>query len=721
MIFRQLQKYMQPEKEQRFQARIGLLAPFQEADLPERKLRFWQMVGPGAILVGLSIGAGEIIVWPRIVAEYGASMVWAAVVGVFLQLWINFEVGRWTIATGESIYTGFARAWWGFAPLFILLNILGWLAPGWGRASGLALKALLVGPTGFGSDTFWTAITFGLVALLLFGPKVIYQSVEKTIELLVVIVTVGLLLVAVAVGTGEAWAELLRGVVHVGYKNPNMTVKAFFIALVFAGAGGTANLFYTFYLRDKRIGMGARVPELLNPLRGRVEKIPSTGFRFLESAENASRFRAWFDYVKKDQVLFFFGLNSFTILLFIFGSLVVLHPAKILPEPGTLIWDQAGILGAVWGQPGRIIFLLVGVATLFSTQMALVDGVSRSIADILYVNVPAAQKRDLSWWYLLVASLWMVTGCGITYFMEAQGVSELGFLFNAGYMGGFAMAVYVPLILYINHRFLPKAARPGMVCSVAMSLATLVYVGFAVLCVVWEVQAARTPPPPGLDALVLTEETAPPGWTLQTQEEHPARLPGHLEPKLQAQLKASRLQEWKAHGRKVQLSYLAFKGLDPRVRAQNRLMSALKAPSTVAAKGNLLLVIETSESERVPEVLAAWKLQGLERIKLRPSGVAATFRWRQDETGGPVDLAEAAERYGVRIVASARQELTVADERVEVVYLEAGDETGADRIEAQEAASPNGAQVLRRDKVIILLHGSPTGLQAVIKGWEKRE
>lgn len=697
----------------------GALAPFRTADLPDRTLRFWQMAGPGAVLVGLSIGAGEIIVWPRIVAEYGASMVWAAVVGVFLQLWINFEVGRWTVATGESIYTGYARAWRGFAALFILFNILGWLAPGWGRASGLALKALLVGPTGFGSDAFWTTITFGLVALLLFGPKVIYQSVEKTVELLVVTVTVGLILVAIAVGTGDTWVELLRGVVHIGYKNPNMTVKAFFIALVFAGAGGTANLFYTFYLRDKRIGMGARVPELLNPLRGRVEKIPSTGFRFPDSGENVSRFRAWFDYVKKDQMLFFFGLNSFTILLFIFGSLAVLHPDKILPEQGSLIWDEATILGTVWGQPGRILFLLVGVATLFSTQLALVDGVSRSISDILYVNLPAAQKRDLSWWYLLVASLWMVAGCVLTYFMEARGISELGFLFNAGYMGGFAMAVYVPLTLYINYRFLPRPARPGPVCTAAMAVAAAVYGGFAICSIVWEVQEARAPRPPGLEALMLTARTAPPGWRLQGEESPAGNLPAPLDPKLQAQLKASRTQEWEVQGSQVRLSYLAFKDLDARVRAENRFRSSLPPPSTVAAKGNVLLIVETTAAGRAPEALAAWKLEGLERLRLRPCSATAAFQWVQDETGGPVDLAEAAERYGVQVVALARQEVRLAGKPVTVTYLEAGDEAGAGRVEARESASPASMSVLRRGRVIILLRGSPEGVRTVIKEWER--
>lgn len=163
----------------------GIFRPlddFKVRDLPERKLPFWKLAGPGAILVGLSIGAGEIIIWPRIVAEFGSSMVWAAILGIFLQLWINFEIGRWTISTGETVYTGYSRVWRGFAPLFVGLTVFSWIAPGWGRASGLALKALIVGPAGAGSDAFWTVITFAGVATVLFGPKLIYQSVERTVE-----------------------------------------------------------------------------------------------------------------------------------------------------------------------------------------------------------------------------------------------------------------------------------------------------------------------------------------------------------------------------------------------------------------------------------------------------------------------------------------------------------------------------------------------------------
>lgn len=467
-----------------------MFAPLDERevrDLPERKASFWRMAGPGAILVGLSIGAGEIVIWPRIVAQYGGSMVWAAVLGVFLQMWVNLEIARWTIATGETVYTGLARVWRGLGPVFILLTVLAWLAPGWARASGLALKALLVGPEGFGSDTFWTVVTFAAVALILFGPKVAYMAVERTVEILVVVVTLGLILVAFAVGTAEAWEELGAGILNVGHREPGMSVKELFIAIVFAGAGGTANLFYSFYLRDKGIGMGARVPTLQNPLRGRTEAIPSAGYTFGDDEENASRFQSWWTYIKQDQALFFWGLNTVTILLFIFGALAVLRPEGVVPAAGSLIWDEAAILEGVWGSAGRVLFLLVGLATLFSTQLAVLDGVARSVADIVWTNFSAARARPVNWWYLVVAGVWIVAGCAITWVMENAGVSELGFLFNAAYMGGFAMAIYVPLNLYMNHRFLPRAARPGIVCTAMAGLAGAVYVGFALACLWWEV------------------------------------------------------------------------------------------------------------------------------------------------------------------------------------------------------------------------------------------
>jgi len=82
----------------------------------------------------------------------------------------------------------------------------------------------------------------------------------------------------------------------------------------------------------------------------------------------------------------------------------------------------------------------------------------------------------------------MVFGVVITYVLEKYGVSDLGFLFNTGYVGGFAMAIYVPLLLWINLRYLPKSARPGWFNIVMVGITAIIYIGFALFCLHGELQ-----------------------------------------------------------------------------------------------------------------------------------------------------------------------------------------------------------------------------------------
>ena len=51
---------------------------YEPADIPEKPHGFFRLVGPGAVLVGLAVGAGELIVWPIMTARYGAAIALAA-------------------------------------------------------------------------------------------------------------------------------------------------------------------------------------------------------------------------------------------------------------------------------------------------------------------------------------------------------------------------------------------------------------------------------------------------------------------------------------------------------------------------------------------------------------------------------------------------------------------------------------------------------------------
>ena len=72
-------------------------------------------LGPSILLLGLSLGSGEFVLWPYITYKFGFVVFWACMVGVLTQYFINMEIERWTLATGETAVTGFCRQWSGWA------------------------------------------------------------------------------------------------------------------------------------------------------------------------------------------------------------------------------------------------------------------------------------------------------------------------------------------------------------------------------------------------------------------------------------------------------------------------------------------------------------------------------------------------------------------------------------------------------------------------------
>ncbi|MCO1660890.1 Nramp family divalent metal transporter [Pseudonocardia sp. S2-4] len=67
------------------------------------------MTGASVIILATAIGSGEMILWPYITSQIGFIFMWAAVVGFAIQFFLNMEIERYTLATGESAITGFTR------------------------------------------------------------------------------------------------------------------------------------------------------------------------------------------------------------------------------------------------------------------------------------------------------------------------------------------------------------------------------------------------------------------------------------------------------------------------------------------------------------------------------------------------------------------------------------------------------------------------------------
>ena len=202
-----------------------LLPPLKYRDLPE-PIAWRRMVGPSIILAGLALGSGEFILWPKIVHSLGFVFFWACLLGVFTQFFINLEIERWTLATGESAITGFCRLSRQWSWIFLIMNIVPWAWPGWATGS-----AQLINWTVFGRETlnadgtaahsmdFTAPIAIALLLLagvvLTSGP-VVYNTVERLQTWLVGTILILVAIIGVCVIRWDAVVALGHGLWNFG-------------------------------------------------------------------------------------------------------------------------------------------------------------------------------------------------------------------------------------------------------------------------------------------------------------------------------------------------------------------------------------------------------------------------------------------------------------------------------------------------------------------------
>ena len=87
---------------------LGKLAPLKLAAMPTFA-GMLKYIGPGIVWAGLAQGSGELIWWPYLTAKYGAAFIGLLIPAALMQFWVNVEIARYTIMTGENALTGFSR------------------------------------------------------------------------------------------------------------------------------------------------------------------------------------------------------------------------------------------------------------------------------------------------------------------------------------------------------------------------------------------------------------------------------------------------------------------------------------------------------------------------------------------------------------------------------------------------------------------------------------
>ena len=435
------------------------LPPVEYRDLPEAP-PIKGVVGPSILLLGLSIGSGEFILWPYITYQFGFAVFWACMVGVTTQYFINMEIERWTLATGETTITGFCRLWKHWSWVFLICNVLPWIWPGWASGAATLLTWEIGG--GEGVRALYAILSLLAVGLALTLGPVVYHTVERIQRVLVAIVFLFMGIIFFLVVKWSHVTDMARGIANVGYIPPDMELPLLLGALAFAGAGGTMNLVQSDYVRDKGYAMGKYIGRLTSPMTGKEEVVEGIGYHFPRTEANLSRWKAWWKLANREHLVGFYLLSVLSLMLL---SLISYSTARHTPGLGggiEFIRAEGDFIAASYGVVFRHAFLWMGIAILLTTELGLLDACARISTNIIKVNWLRRNERwtDSRIYYLL---LWGQIGLGCAIMLLGlviPGLSQpLLLLVLSASLNGGVMLLYSVLLLWMNNRVLGRGLK----------------------------------------------------------------------------------------------------------------------------------------------------------------------------------------------------------------------------------------------------------------------
>ncbi|MBB3934012.1 Nramp family divalent metal transporter [Aureimonas phyllosphaerae] len=420
-------------------------------ELPPAPDNTAKLIGPGIVAAGVGLSSGEFILYPYIASQVGMAFVWAALVGVMTQFFLNMEIERYTLATGETVLTGFSRFWRHWGLVFALMTCFANLWPGWATSSATMLSYIV------GGEPRWIAIgMLASIGLILTLAPVVYVMLERLQMVKVAAVGVLILIAAFFVITAEDWAALPQ-IVTTATIPTELGFALLLGALAFAGAGGGQNLCQSNWIRDKGFGMGKYVPRIMSPVTGQPEAAPSTGFVFEPTPENMARWRRWWGFANIEQLVTFVLITFITITFTSLLAYATVYGQEGLPNSVAFVQSEGLVLADKVGGWFGALFWFIGAFSLFGAATGIVDYTARLAADVLRTTyVRGANESRLYFWIV-----WGLVAIGIAVLLFGL-TQPLVLLVISACTGGLMMFIYSGLLILLNRRLLVPELRPGV-------------------------------------------------------------------------------------------------------------------------------------------------------------------------------------------------------------------------------------------------------------------
>ena len=493
-------------------------------DAPRFTRRNWfALLGPGLLMGGASIGGGEWLLGPVVTAKYGGALMWLATLSIVGQVFYNIEISRYTLYTGEPIFTGKFRTLPGphvWLTVYLLLDF-GSVFPYLASNAATPLAAIYLGRVpgeadstlqrGLGSAVF-------LLAMLpmIFGGK-IYDTLKKIMTVKVVVVLGYLLMLAVCFSTWDTWREILGGFLQFGSVpikggNTGATANVFgmlargeglptvdfsmiatlagFAAI--AGSGGLTNVSISGYTRDSGWGMGYHVGAIPSMVGGKHLALSHVGMVFPVTPEALVRWRGWIKHVVRDQVAVWMPACFLGIALPSMLSIQFLPRGTEAKDWSAAAMTAGGVsqavreaVGPLLGSAAWYATILCGFLVLGPSVASTADGVIRRWVDVFWTSSPRLQAmapdriRYVFFFAVLAYATFGIIALSLGNPMQLVKIATTIMNFALGFSCWHTLAV--------NNILLPKELRPNYFMRAALLLSGCFFLALATITAAKEV------------------------------------------------------------------------------------------------------------------------------------------------------------------------------------------------------------------------------------------
>lgn len=409
-----------------------------------------RQLGPGLIITAVIVGSGELIVTPKLGAQEGFKLLWFILLGCFIKVFVQIELGRFAISKGVTTLEALNMmpgprwrvSWIVWLWLVMYVALFFQLA---GMIGGLASVFSLAGIP-LSTEVLAVAVTLSTAVLLVIGR---YRLVEVFSTALVVIFTFTTLVAVCALQTTPY--AITAGQITAGLKFhlPSSFTTAF-AAFGIIGVGASELIYYPYWCLEK--GYAKRVGP------------------FDHTASWLERARGWARMLKIDAWVSFVLYTIATVAFYLLGA-SVLHAKGLKVEDKEMIPTLSYMYRDTFGEWSYWVFLVGAFAVLYSTVFGATASNSRLLADILSLlglakySTPEDRARMVR------------IGCGILPLVFGTVFLSWGEPVKLVFVGALAQGLMLPFLSYAALYFLRHThpgLMPGKVWLFYLSLASFV-------------------------------------------------------------------------------------------------------------------------------------------------------------------------------------------------------------------------------------------------------